>query len=436
MTSKRACKIFFLCAAAVVSGQPVHAQNFAYPLVSSAPLGYSRPFIWIAGSVDPSSQVYGPGQTTCSSSTNICYYFPSDIRTAYAVSSILNGNGGAGQTVAIVDAYSNTQTEADLAAFSSQFGLPACSAVSGCLTFVNQAGGATLPGCSASASVCQGWFGEQDLDVQWVHAIAPNAKILVVCANTASTSDLLTGVATAYATSGVVVVTNSWGGPESSGETLEDSTISASTIPVLFSTGDQKMGESVDYPAISPFALAVGGTHLLETATSYRNVEGAWGEGPDNGAGGACSVYEGQPSFQNGFATVCGSFRGAPDVALIADPFTGVLTYLGSNAGPDGAGFYIVGGTSLASPVMAGLIANIDTARVTAGKAIIGGPNSTRNLVALLYAAAANPFYHYRFYDVTTLTNNFYPAGAGWDRASGLGVPMGPALTAYLVGLP
>jgi subtilase family serine protease len=381
--------------------------------------------------VDPNAVVHGPGQTNCKSTGNICYYTPADLATAYSLSFVANANGGAGITIGIVDAYSNTQAEADLATFSTQFGLPACSVASGCLKFVNQTGGSTPPGCSDTAANCAGWWGEQDLDIEWAHAVAPNAHILVVTTNSNSNADLATGLATAVSMSNVV--SNSYGGPEGVGEGLSsfDTVMSTSTVPSLFSSGDQKASEPTDYPCASSRAVCVGGTNLLTTATSFRNVESAWGEGAQGGAGGACSTQILQPAFQSGFAGICGAFRGTPDVALIADPFTGGVTYLGANATQGAQGFYVAGGTSLASPVFAGEIALVDAARVFNGKAKIGA-----NLNALLYQAAAAPFYHYRMYDVTTGTNNFFSAGAGWDRASGLGVPLLPSLTAYLLSLP
>jgi subtilase family serine protease len=193
-----------------------------------------------------------------------------------------------------------------------------------------------------------------------------------------------------------------------------------------------------EYPCTSPNVTCVGGTHLLETTTSHRNVESVWDESAFNGGGtgGGCSTQEPEPSFQTGFST-CGSARGAPDIAAIADEFTGVEIYLGSNAAlnmspPLPVGINIFGGTSLACPVMAATIADIDASRVAHGKSIIGGSATSFNLTALLYQAAVSPFYHYRLYDVTTGTN----AAAGWDTATGLGVTLNPALTAYLDSLP
>ena len=142
--------------------------------------------------VDPSAVVHGPGQTNCGGSPgqNVCYYYPSDINTAYTTSFISNGKGGAGITVAIVDAYFNSQTEADLANFNSTFGLPACTIASNCLTIVGQTCGPPPAQPSPITSLIEGWYQEEDLDVQWVHSIAPNAKILLVIANSNSDANL------------------------------------------------------------------------------------------------------------------------------------------------------------------------------------------------------------------------------------------------------
>jgi kumamolisin len=140
-------------------------------------------------------------------------------------------------------------------------------------------------------------------------------------------------------------------------------------------------------------------------------------------------------SYQIGYSNsgvnggVCGTARGVPDIAALADPDTGVAVYQGSNVcggfgnepneptcAPDN--FYVVGGTSLACPMSAALIANIDAARVAAGKAPLGS-----NLNTLIYAAAA--LYHYRYWDITSGSSGI-AANTGWDGATGLGVPLGP----------
>src|SRR6202162_95056 len=417
--------LLVVLAAIALLSQSVYAQdqNVGYAAVppDSIQPGEARPLLWIMSIMDPLAVVHGPGQTNCSAGGNTCYYIPRDITTAYTIPFINNGNGGAGMTVAIVDSYFNSQTEADLAGFNAAFSLPACTIASGWLAIVGQTGGAPPPQPSTITPTIQGWFQEEDLDVQWVHSIAPNAKILLVIANSAST-DLYTGVQ--YAETHAQVVTDSWGSGEFGSETAFDSDFAASG-PILFSAGDTY--EMLEHPCTSPNVTCVGGTHLLETLTSHRNVDSVWDDAAtgNGGTGGGCSVYEFEPAYQVGFST-CGAQRGVPDIAAIADEFTGVLVNLGSNAG--GAGCcYVFGGTSLASPVMAAVVANIDAARVAAGKAVLGG-----NLNQLLYGAAVNPFYHYRFYDVTTGTG----ATSGWDKTTGLGVTLNPALAAYLVSLP
>ena len=424
--------LLFVLAAIALLSPPVHAQNpnAAHPVVprETLELGHMRPPAWMVSIVDPSALVHGPGQTNCGGGAgqNTCFYFPVDVNTAYTTSFISNGNGGAGITVAIVDAYFNSQTEADLANFNSSFGLPACTIASGCLTIVGQTCGAPPPQPNPITPVIRGWFVEEDLDVQWVHSIAPNTKILLVIANSNSGLDLFTAVQCAKANADVV--SDSWGGGEFSGEGAFDPDF-ASAVPILFSAGDA-FGLT-EYPCTSPNVTCVGGTHLLETSTSHRNLELVWDESVfgGGGTGGGCSPFEGEPPFQSGFST-CGSRRGVPDIAAIADEFTGVLIYLGSNAG--GPGLFLIGGTSLAAPVMAAIVANVDASRVAQGKTILGGSATSFNLTSLLYQAAVNPFYHYRFYDVTTGTN----ATPGWDTATGLGVTLNPALTAYLKSLP
>ena len=428
--------LLFVLAAIGLSSHPVRAQsqNTAHAVVPRATLqpGQVRPYAWKVSILNPLAVVHGPGDTNCGGGVgqDTCYYFPSDINTAYTTGFISNGNGGAGMTVAVVDAYFNSQTESDLLAFTTDFGLPACTIGSGCLTIVGQTCGAPPPQPPIT-SVIAGWFQETDLDLQWVHAIAPKAKILLVAADSSSGSDLYTAVQCAKVNADVV--TDSWGGGEFAGEATFDPLFS-SAVPILFSAGDAFA--ATQYPCMSPNVTCVGGTHLLETFTSHRVTpygETVWDESAfgGGGTGGGCSSYETEPPFQSGFST-CGTQRGAPDVAGIADEFTGVLVYLGGNASGGSPGLYVFGGTSLASPVMAGMVANIDASRVAAGKGKLGGSATSFNLTALLYQAAVSPYYHYRLYDVTSGTN----ATGGWDTATGLGVTLNPALTFYLNSLP
>jgi subtilase family serine protease len=404
----------------------LQAQNRLVPSVPGpVSAGHARPYAMRAATGNPADVVHGPGQTSCGPSGNICYYIPSDVLTAYAITHIANSNGGAGMTVAIVDAFYNSETEADLVTYSTVAGLPSCTIANECLTIVSQTGGSP-----SGVSSDEGWAQETDLDVQTVHAIAPNAKILLVATNSNSFTDLGAGVT--YARTHSNVISNSYGAPEFDGEATFDSIYTGSPVPILFSSGDT--GAVVQYPCASIYVACIGGTHLLETATAFRNIESVWGDGVggDGGAGSGCSIEIAAPSFQTGFNTCGSSSRGVPDISALADPYTGFIVFLGTFAsgGSGNEGFYIFGGTSLACPLTAAIVANIDTARVAASKLPLGG-----NLNALLYQAAANPYYRYRFYDVSTGSNGL-SAGTGWDFASGLGVALGPALASYLVGLP
>jgi subtilase family serine protease len=407
MTLSKALRFSFLAAATALLSQATYGQSF--PVVPDTGDGSLRPFVWM---VATPNAVHGPG-SNCASG---CYYYPSDLQRAYATAFLQNGAGGAGRTVAIIDAYHDPAVAANLATFSTTFGLPACGA--GCFTQVNQTGG------PPSAGFDPGWAVETELDVQWVHAMAPNAHILLVEGNSASFADL--GAAVTYARTHADVISNSYGANEFAGEAGLDGFYSGSPVPILFSSGDSgAAGHS--YPCASTLVVCVGGTSLFETATSFRAAETGW-----SGSGGGCSTQIGAPVWQAGFSTaLCGAARGMPDIAALADPNTGVLVYLTPPEGGVGAaGFYIIGGTSAACPITAGIVAQIQNARAAAGKTTFTGANMGSSIYT-----AAGASYHYRFYDVTS-GNNGDPAGAGWDQVTGLGVAMGPALTNALIGLP
>jgi subtilase family serine protease len=393
-----------------IFSQLVLAQG-PFPLVPSADSGFYRPFVWMSAAPDTQ---HGPGSTTCSSS-NPCYYFPFDVTRAYATAFISNGNGGAGRTIAIVDAFHYPSVDADLHSFSAAFVLPDCTVANGCFTVVDQTGGP--PGAGFNA----GWALETNLDVQWAHAIAPNAKILLVEGDTNSITDL--GAAVLYARGHGDVVSNSYGANEFAGESGFDGFYSGSNVPILFSSGDT--GGVGQYPCASIYVVCVGGTSLFETSTSFRAFEGGW-----SGSGGGCSTQISQPSWQGG-VTPCSTTRAMPDVAAIADPDTGVLVYISDSRIVGTPGFYIVGGTSAASPLTAGVVALIQNARLAIGKSEFTGAN----FGPALYTVAAGAFYHYRYYDVTS-GNNGFAAGPGFDLVTGFGVALGPSVTFGLVGLP
>src|SRR5438552_5862146 len=199
---------------------------------------------------------------------------PAQIKSAYGFST--SPTAGAGKTIAIVDAFNDPTAESDLAVFSSQYNLPACTTANGCFTKVNQTGGTRYPRTDS------GWALEISLDVQWAHAIAPGAKILLVEATSNSFANLL--AAEDYAKAHADYVSNSWGASEFSGESSYDSHFVQSGVGFFVSSGDA--GLPAEYPSASPNVISVGGTTLHFNGGSFSSETG-W-----SGSGGGCSVYE------------------------------------------------------------------------------------------------------------------------------------------------
>jgi subtilase family serine protease len=318
-------------------------------------------------------------------------YDPAYLQSAYNAPSATRG---AGQTVAIVDAYDNPNVESDLAHYRSFFGLAPCTTANGCFRKVDQLGSTRYPVADS------GWGLEIALDVDMVSAICPSCHILLVEADDNSMSSLGSAVNTAVAL-GANVVSNSYGGAESSSQRQSDAAyFNHPGVAITASTGDS--GYRVEYPSSSPYVTAVGGTSLTQTTnTGSRNgSETAW-----SGAGSGCSAYEPKPVWQHD--TGCAN-RTVADVSAVADPSTGVWIY-DSYSSP---GFSILGGTSAAAPIVGAMYA-------LAGNPL---PSST-TLSALPYAHSAS------LNDVTLGSTGscggsyLCTAGAGYDGPSGLGTP-------------
>ena len=262
-------------------------------------------------------------------------YDPLYLQSAYATPSATKG---AGQTVAIVDAYGDPSAEADLASYRSYFGLSACSTANGCFRKVDERGGSNYPSGNT------GWGQEISLDVDMVSALCPNCHILLVEANSASISDLGTAVNEAVAL-GANVVSNSYGGPEYSGETSDSSSYyNHPGVAVTVAAGDSGYGP--EFPASSNTVTAVGGTSLQQaTDTGARNAtETVW-----SGTGSGCSAYEPKAGqTDNGCAN-----RTISDVSAVADPSTGVWVY--DTYG--GGSWAVFGGTSVATPIVGAVYA-------------------------------------------------------------------------------
>ena len=265
---------------------------------------------------------------------------PAQIKSAYGFTTSLTA--GAGKTIAIVDAYDDPSAESDLGVFSAQYGLPACTTANGCFKKVDQNGGTRYPRTNGN------WALEISLDVQWAHAIAPGAKILLVEAKSNRSSDLYG--AEDYAKRNAQYVSNSWGGSESSGESTLDGHFSQPGVSFFVSAGDN--GTPAEYPSASPNVISVGGTLLTFNADGSLASETGWSSG-----GGGCSLYETATAAQAGFSGYgqanCGGKRATPDVSLDADPTSGVSVY-DSTPYNGQSGWWKVGGTSASSPMWAG----------------------------------------------------------------------------------
>ena len=321
---------------------------------------------------------------------------PADLASAYKINTALNP----GATIAIVDAYGYKNAESDLATYRSQYGLPACTVASGCLKIVNQAGKTSpLPPNPPSDD---DWTVETALDLDLASAACPHCKILLVQANDDVSDGLYIANNTA-ATLGATVISNSWGGPESGQMTAYESYFNHAGIAIFVAAGDDGYddgGQGPDYPSTSAFVTAVGGTSLVRATGTRGWAEVAWTSG-----GSSCSQSIHKPTWQT--ATTGCKFRAASDVSAVGDPSTGLAVYNKANEG-----WIVVGGTSAASPFVAGVYA-------LTGHSMATG--------ALPYTTPE------AFFDVTSGTNGdcgapLCKAGIGWDGPTGAGTPNGAVL--------
>ncbi|GAB7184304.1 putative Ig domain-containing protein [Kitasatospora sp. Ki12] len=324
-------------------------------------------------------------------------YGPSDLAAAYN----LPASAGSGATVAIVDAQDDPNAESDLAAYRSQYGLPACTTANGCFKKVDQRGGSTYP------SADSGWAGEISLDVDMVSAVCPNCHILLVESDDASMDNLGAAVNTAVSL-GAKYVSNSYGGSEDSTDPTSDASyFNHPGVAITVSSGDS--GYGVEYPAASQYVTAVGGTSLNRASTSRGWSEKVWGTSAGgNGAGSGCSAYDPKPGWQHD--TGCAK-RTVADVSAVADPATGVAVYQTYG----GSGWNVYGGTSASSPIIAAVYA------------LAGTPAAGTTPASYPYAHTGS------LYDVTSGANGscspsyLCTAGAGYDGPTGLGTPNGTA---------
>jgi parallel beta-helix repeat protein len=433
--------------------------SFTHDIASAVPVGQ---FV-SATATDPA------GNTSEFSADMIVAYAPAQIRNAYGINAISFSGGqtpdGSGQTIAIIDPFNDPNIFKDVDTFDQAFGtqstglnlFDAYGASTNFLTVVDQTGAKINP---SSTSVPTGDSeAEESEDVEWAHAIAPGAQIVLIeCNDKPSLLDAGLQIADRLAGGDislpgvppVSVVSMSFeaneNGLNQSYENQIDKLLSVKNVTYLASTGDE--GAPGGYPAYSPNVVAVGGTSLqnLDSNGDYPGTgtdgEIGWSTGsdsslgfPDNYAsGGGASQYELQPLYQQDVVPASMStandvaYRTIPDVSFDADPATGVAI---ANSNTNGVTWQVGFGTSLGAPCWAGLIAIVNQGRAYANpaKPPLDSTGPTQTLQALYSPANSGDFN-----DITS-GNNGYSAGPGYDLVTGLGTPVAnlliPDLVAY-----
>ena len=349
--------------------------------------GFARPPLHLNLNPHDATSNYGP-------------YSPTQIRHAYGVDQLAVGTTGTGQKIGIVDAYGDPSIQTDLNNFCSYYKISSTT-----VTILYPQGKPTTGN--------SGWALETALDVEWAHAIAPGASIILSVAKSASLSDLL-GAVDAAVSAGATVVSMSWGATESAGISAYDSHFQASGVTFVASSGDS--GEAaapfeVEWPASSPYVVSVGGTTLYLDASGNRITsppsETAW----SSSGGGISAVYS-APAFQIAWLSSWGiPNRTVPDVSYVADPNTGVGVVYGPY-------LYEFGGTSVGAPQWAALIALANQSRTPR----VGGNHD-------IYAVAGTPptINPANFIDITSGHNGSDTddlSGPGYDLMTGLGSPV------------
>jgi subtilase family serine protease len=372
-----------------------------------------------------------------SATSLVAAYTPTQMRHAYGFDQISFGSitgNGSGETIAIVDAYddpnlvsSNSPSflTSDLHIFDKQYNLPDPQFIK-----LNQTGGtSSYPTTDATG----GWELEEALDVEWAHAIAPAAKIVLVEANSNYNTDLLPAVATASSYPGVVAVSMSFGFNEYPSETSDDSYFAAPAghVPITYVAASGDTGDPGLWPAYSPDVVAVGGTTLSLNGSNNISSETAWTYSGGKGGGGGVSQYESLPSYQTGLVEPSTTGRNTPDISYDAAPTTGVSTYDSFNYNGGGPlGWAQVGGTSAGAPQIAAMIAIADQGRQLNGNTSLNGATQVLPEIYSLGAHSSADFH-----DITSGSNQVYSATAGYDAVTGWGSPAANSFVSDLLNV-
>ena len=357
-------------------------------------------------------------------------FTPPQIQQAYGLNDIsFNGTAGtgAGQTVAIVDAYNDPNIKADLRAFDKKYSIAAPPS----FKVFDENGNPVVPKNTPAAPAGQlSWINEVDLDVEWLHALAPGARIVLVETNSASDQDLAAAIETARNYPNVSVVSMSLFFEDASAQTPPFTT-PPGHVPITYiaATGDTGIYESsslnsgggggtvgVNFPAADADVLAVGGTSLdvSDSAGDWAS-ESLWNDSSTDGGGYGTNTTISQPSYQAGIAPAGG--RDVPDVSFDGDPNTGVVVYNSYNN--SSSPWIQLAGTSFSTPAWAAIVAIADQGRALAGEQSLDGAN---DLLPMLYSLPDSDFHKF--------------SATQYNMGAGLGTPIADKLIPDLVSAP
>lgn len=333
-------------------------------------------------------------------------YSACNIQNAYGLKA-LSKKDGKGTTVAVVDAYDDPNAASDLATYRLDEHLSKCTPASGCFEKVNQEG---VEGDYPTPTA--GWGQEISLDLDMVSAVCPNCHILLVEANSNGFGDLAAAVNEAVSL-GARVVSDSWGSGEFSGETGWDGNWDHPGVAITFSSGDGAYQAGVQYPSASPYVTSVGGTELTPSSKSRGWTEAAWvntesGTPPTQGSGSGCSAYEPKPPWQ--VDTAC-TKRMTADVSAVAADVLSYDTF-------DGSGWYYSFGTSVSSPIVAGLygLASNPSSNSVPASAIYAAPSADLHDITSGSTGTCTPPKSHKYWCT---------AAKGYDGPTGRGSPKG-----------
>jgi hypothetical protein len=438
------------------------------PNTEAARARVAHPLAISHGAISPSvkSGVEVERASECTEAYGASCFGPQDLRDAYfpGTGELPDAPASEPQTIALVDAYDDPNIEADLGVYDKEFGLPECTEANKCFEKVNQLGETGKPPPAfgkKKKEEAEGWALETSTDIEVTHAICQNCRIVLVETNSAEYPDLEDGENTAVAL-GATEISDSWGGEEPASDS---EAFNHPGIVLTAAAGDEgyrnwtesKSGkpyyEGADYPASSPHVVAVGGTSLTLNDNT-RQSETVWndGEGAGGGAGGGgCSLrfaaQEWQRAVSDWSKVGCEDRRAVADVSADANPETGVAVY-DSVPYPEERkgkivtselGWVPIGGTSVASPIIASMFA------------LAGGAHNVEYPAKTLYSHLSSPSL---LYDVTEGGNGecdgiytsgckgsmsplspldcgqgvlICNAGPGYDGPTGVGTPNGIA---------